>query len=215
MSHCPGYPRLLEQQNICATMYSGSTSFQRALSQIEDPNLHHECGPRGARLNRLIALAIFITITALGQWVWLFTWDFRLTLPSRKLRPRSVGPFKVSRQITVLYRLALPSNYYIPPTFHVSLLKPAGGSRGEEVQDETSDQGPPPIIMDGEEVYQVNEPLDSTEENHYNTLWTGRGMAQRSGPGLTQDILNPSLIADFHRAHLDRPAPRPRGPRPR
>ncbi len=66
-----------------------------------------------------------------GQWVWLSTRDLRLRLPCRKLSPRYVGPFKISRQITpVSFRLELPSNYRISPTFHVSLLKPAGGPRG-------------------------------------------------------------------------------------
>ncbi len=67
-----------------------------------------------------------------GQWVWPSTRNLRLRLPCNKLNPRYVGPFKINRQISpVSYRLALPSNYRISPTFHVSLLKPAGCPRGE------------------------------------------------------------------------------------
>ncbi len=79
-----------------------------------------------------------------GQWVWLSTRDQRLRLPCRKLSPRYVGPIKIIRQITpVSFRLALPANYRISPTFHVSLLKPAGGSRGVKDQEEAGDQVAP------------------------------------------------------------------------
>ncbi|KAL0177176.1 hypothetical protein M9458_026070, partial [Cirrhinus mrigala] len=97
-----------------------------------------------------------------GQWVWLSTRDLRLWLPRKKLSPRYVGPFKILREITpVSFKLALPHNYRISPTFHVSWLKPAGGSRGVEDQEEAGDQSTPPLIVDGEEAYQVHEILDS------------------------------------------------------
>ncbi len=77
-----------------------------------------------------------------GQWVWLSTRDLRLRLPCKKLSSRYVGPFKISTQITpVSFRLELPSNYRISPTFHVSLLKPAGGPRGASEPLVLSDPG--------------------------------------------------------------------------
>ncbi len=152
-----------------------------------------------------------------GQWVWLSTRDLRLRLPCKKLSPRYVGPFKILRQITpVSFRLALPSNYRISPTFHVSLLKPAGGSRGAEDQEEAGDQGAPPIIIDGEEVYRVQEILYSRRRCRviqYLVDWEGYGPEERSWVS-SEDILDPSLTTDFHRTHPEKPAPRPRG-RPR
>ncbi len=152
-----------------------------------------------------------------GQWVWLSTRDLRLRLPCKKLSPRYVGPFKIIRQITpVSFRLALPAHYRISPTFHVSLLKPAGGPRGEEVQDEAGDQRAPPIIVDGQEAYQIREILDSRRQGRflqYLIDWEGYGPEERSWVN-AEDILDPSLTTDYHRDHPDRPAPRPRG-RPR
>lgn len=76
-----------------------------------------------------------------GQWVWLSTRDLCLRLPRKKISPRYVGPFQIIKQFTpVSFRLALPSNYRISPTFQASLLKPAGGPRAEE-EEQTSGQG--------------------------------------------------------------------------
>ncbi|KAL0147126.1 hypothetical protein M9458_057650 [Cirrhinus mrigala] len=152
-----------------------------------------------------------------GQWVWLSTRDLRLRLPCRKLSPRYVGPFKIVKQITpVSFRLELPDDYRVSPTFHVSLLKPAGDPEGVEDLDEAASQGPPPVVNGSEEVYRVNTILDSRRRRgqlQYLVDWEGYGPEERSWVA-SGDILDPSLTTDFHTNHPDRPAPRRRG-RPR
>ncbi|KAL0195094.1 hypothetical protein M9458_008666, partial [Cirrhinus mrigala] len=152
-----------------------------------------------------------------GQWVWLSTRDLRLRLPSKKLSPRYVGPFRISRQITpVSFRLELPPEYRISPTFHMSLLKPAGRPEGVENLEGTAPQGPTPLIIDGEEVYRVNTILDSRRRRgrlQYLVDWEDFGPEERSWVP-AEDILDPSLTTDFHASHPDRPGPRGRG-RPR
>ncbi len=142
----------------------------------------------------------------LVQWVWLSTWDLRLWLPCKKLNPRYVGPFKIIRQIPpVSFRLTLPAHYRISPTFHVSLLKPTGGLRGVDVLDEAGDQRVPPIVVDGQEAYQVRELLDSRRRGRflqYLVDWEGYGPDERSWVNV-DDILDPSLTTDFHRDHPD------------
>ncbi|KAL0152980.1 hypothetical protein M9458_051733 [Cirrhinus mrigala] len=143
-----------------------------------------------------------------GQWVWLSTRDLRLRLPCKKLSPRYVGPFKIVKQITpVSFRLQLPADYRISPTFHVSLLKPAGDPEGVENLDETAPWGPPPTIIDGEEVYRVNTILDSRRRRghlQYLVDWEGFGPEERSWVA-AGDILDPSLTTDFHSTHYTPP----------
>ncbi|KAI2645676.1 Transposon Tf2-6 polyprotein [Labeo rohita] len=167
--------------------------------QTQMANLHRRPGPRYTP----------------GQWVWLSTRDLRLKLPCRKLSPRYVGPFQIIRQITpVSFRLDLPANYRISPTFHMSLLKPAGGP--EEALEEEAGPQTVPILIDGEEAYQVHELLDSRRRGgrlQYLVDWEGFGPEERSWVN-SDDILDLSLTDEFHRRFPEKPAPRPRG-RPR
>ncbi|KAK3538882.1 hypothetical protein QTP86_018759 [Hemibagrus guttatus] len=98
-----------------------------------------------------------------GQKVWLSTRDICLRQPCCKLSPRFIGPFTILRQINpVTYKLQLPPEYRIHPTFHVSLLKPHHPSVFPSTEPGGDAAEPSlPLLLDDGAVYGVREILDS------------------------------------------------------
>ncbi len=125
-----------------------------------------------------------------GQWVLLSARDLRLYLPCRKLSPRYVGPFQITRQITpVSFELKLPNHYRISPTFHVSLLKPADGP-GEGSEEPLEDADPLPISREEEEISGVRTSRFSTTSSLPEPLAGGGALSRRALLGL------PLLVID-------------------
>nr|XP_023655862.1 uncharacterized protein LOC111837765 [Paramormyrops kingsleyae] len=142
-----------------------------------------------------------------GYRVWHSTQH--LWLPRvRKLGPKYIGPFCVIMLVgPITYRLQLPRLYRIHPVFHVSLLKPVRYSLAHAPSDA---QDPPPQIplTDGD-AYAVHSLLDSRRRGRglqYLVDWVGYGPEERCWAPAS-DILDPSLIAQFHAGHPSRPRP--------
>ncbi|KAK3562207.1 hypothetical protein QTP86_030343 [Hemibagrus guttatus] len=121
-----------------------------------------------------------------GDKVWLSTRDIRLRLPCKMLSPRYIGPFTILRQINdVTYELQLPQPE-IPS---------------------------PPEIKTDDTIYQVREVVNSRRcggRLQYLVDWEGYGPEERSWVD-RDDILDPSLLVEFHQRHPGHPAPRGRG----
>ncbi|XP_018410495.1 PREDICTED: myeloperoxidase-like [Nanorana parkeri] len=141
-----------------------------------------------------------------GDLVWLSTRNLKLACPSRKLGPRYIGPFPVERQMNpASYRLTLPPIYPIHPVFHISILKPV---QPDVFSDRSSDI-PNPVLIDGEEEYEVEAILDFRRRRgtgQFLIKWKGYGMEENSWEPVSA-IHAPRLIRIFllnnpSKAHL-------------
>ncbi|KAK3509139.1 hypothetical protein QTP70_020250 [Hemibagrus guttatus] len=146
------------------------------------------------------------------------TADLRRSQAPVKLSPRFIGPFTIFCQVNpVTCRLQLPPEYKIHPVFHVSLLKPHHPSVLLSTEPGTAEEPPLPLLVDDGTAYLVKEILDSLCRGgrlEYLVDWEGYGPEERSWVP-RNDILDPSLLEDFHTSHPDWPAPRDRGQPPR
>ena len=109
----------------------------------------------------------------IGQKVWLIRKNVKTNRPSEKLDHRRLGPFQITEVINpVAYRLKLSPEMKIHDVFHVSLL---------ENYSESSIPGrlvppPPPILIDDNLEYEVEEILDSRvrrKKKEYLVSWKG------------------------------------------
>jgi len=115
-------------------------------------------------------------IYQVGDQLLLSTKNVRLKSPgAKKLLPKWIGPYKVTHKVgKVAYQLDLPGNLKIHDVFHVSLLHPY-------LSDGTV-QPPPPILIEGEEEFEVDRILDHRDKRlkkgttrEYLVKWTGYG----------------------------------------
>ncbi|XP_036066764.1 uncharacterized protein LOC118598268 [Oryzias melastigma] len=140
-----------------------------------------------------------------GQKVWLSTKDLNLHVPSRKLAPRFVGPFPVSKVINpAAVRLRLPRSLRVHPTFHVSKVKPVVDSA---LMPPTVPP-PPPRMVGGGPVYTVEKILAVRKRGRGRQFlvdWKGYGPEERQWIP-DRFIVDRPLLTDFFRSRAPGPS---------
>ncbi|KAI0998311.1 hypothetical protein K3495_g9883 [Podosphaera aphanis] len=132
--------------------------FQQYLKNLEDfirseIRYAQDVAAQNANLSRIPP-----PVFKVGDKVWLLRKHISTTRPSNKLDHKRLGPFKISKKFSSqAYRLKLPATMKVHPVFHVSLLEP---SATDPLPGQISPP-PPPIIVDGEFEYVVEEILDA------------------------------------------------------
>jgi hypothetical protein len=112
-----------------------------------------------------------------GDEVWLNIKNFRLPEGlSHKFMGPYAGPFKVlEKKLSDTYKLELPENLRVHPTFHGSLLKPV--SRDASRPNRENNSRPPPDLVHNEPKFEVEAVLKSRQlrgrEREYLVKWKG------------------------------------------
>jgi len=137
-----------------------------------------------------------------GDRVYVDASDIKMTCPSPKLSHRRLGPFKIERQVGPLaYRLKLPHRIrQLHPVFNVVKLSTAleDPILGRKLQ-----APPPPIVVDGEEEWEVEEILDSCwHQRRFQFLvkWKGFSREHNSWEAAS-DVKAPDLVTEYYRKH--------------
>jgi len=138
--------------------------------------LHQKCAQATAAINHAAKMpSTPKDVFKLNDQVWLESKHLALPHQSKKLAPKRVGPFRITKVILpVAFRLDLPSSWHIHDVFHASLLT----SYHETTAYGPNFIKPPPDLIDGEEEYEVKAILNHRMFGHqrqvqYLIKWKG------------------------------------------
>ena len=124
----------------------------------------------------------------------------------KKLDSKRAGPFPILAKVsTHAYRLQLlKSMRGIHDVFHVLLLEKVH----EDVFPQRQQPPPPPIEIDGEQVYEVTDILDSRRRGRkvlYLIRWEGYGPEDDTWEPIESLSGSKELLEDFHMTYPDKP----------
>ncbi len=134
--------------------------------------------------------------------MWLNIKNFRLLEGlSHKFLGPYVGPFKVlENKLSNTYKLELPENLRVHPTFHVSLLKPVSCDASRPNQEYNS--RPPPNLVHNEPEFEMEAMLKSRQlrgrEREYLVKWKGYHPIEASWVNQSNIEHVQEAIKEFH-----------------
>jgi len=137
-----------------------------------------------------------------GDRVYLDASDIRTTRPSPKLSHRRLGPFEVECQVGPLaYRLKLPHGLrQLHLVFNVVKLSAAPD---DPIPGRKPQAPPPPIIVNGELEWEVEEVLDSCwhwRRFQFLIKWKGFSREHNSWE-VASNVKAPDLVAEYYQRH--------------
>jgi hypothetical protein len=114
-----------------------------------------------------------------GDKVWLDSRNLK-TIYHKKMKPKREGPFVITEVMgPVTYRVQLPASWRIHDVFHATLLRryKENETYGENFME------PPPELLEGEEVYEVESILNHRKRGRgyqYYVKWRGYPISDAS-----------------------------------
>ena len=117
------------------------------------------------------------------------------------MKPKWEGPFVITKVLgLVTYRLKLPTSWRIHNIFHATLLKPY---RENEIYEENFTE-PPPELVEGEEVYEVETICGHRKQGcgyQYYVQWWGYPISDASWEPEHAFSDDGKILADYKERH--------------
>lgn len=136
--------------------------------------------------------------------VWLINKNIKTNRPSAKFDFKRLGPFKIDKKINdVAFKLKMPESIKIHPVFHVSLLEPYNPNTFEN----RTQEPPPPIIVEGEQEFEINKILDSKLNRNkllYLVDWKGYPPSERTWEP-AENLIKTHQAEQFHIEYPNKP----------
>lgn len=145
----------------------------------------------------------------IGDMVWLDARNISTKRPSQKLDYKRLGPFRIKEKIsTHAFRLELPPTMKVHDVFHVSKLDLVR----EDPYPGQIIPPPPPIEVDGEDEYFVDQILDSKyigrgngRQLRYLVKWDGYSEPTWEPANYVKDL---DVVKKFHQRYPNKPGPK-------